>query len=91
MAARFGTAQGCPFFPSLPEEAGGHENTGLTSELGTSHALAMQGDSGSPLTVLLQNPTRLQVNMESGAPGASHRAGTLALLSSVDCRQRAAL
>lgn len=47
VAARLGTAQGCPFFPSLPEEAGRHENTGLTSELRTSHPLAIQDYSGS--------------------------------------------
>lgn len=38
-------------------------------------------DPGSPQTVLFQNPTSLQVDMENGAPDRSRGSGTLTLLS----------
>ena len=77
----------------LPEGAGSRENSGPTSELWTSHGLlfgiiqALRNPS-SPLTMLLQNSTNLQVSTGNGASDGSRGSGTLALLSYMGFRQR---
>lgn len=78
-----------PWQAPLPGGAGSYENTGLTSELQTSHSfrpLAIWGypgpkESWLPNDSVVQNPTSLQGANRNRAPGGYLGSGLLALLS----------